>query len=168
MIEHAEGIGLHNDLAPRTGDRFHWYSTTGWIMWNCQLARPARRHHDLPVRRQPARIRTPAPLWRFAAPLGHTFFGAGAAFYAQLPEGRRRAPRRRRPVARCAPLGSTGSPLPSMLPLGLGAAQVDGQLRIACISGGTDFCRRLRRRVPPCPVYAGEMQCRCLGARSRR
>ena len=34
---------LHNDLGcsyrPETlGERYHWYSSTGWIMWNCQIA----------------------------------------------------------------------------------------------------------------------------------
>jgi acetoacetyl-CoA synthetase len=34
---------LHNDLgcsyAPDSlGERYHWYSSTGWVMWNCQVA----------------------------------------------------------------------------------------------------------------------------------
>jgi acetoacetyl-CoA synthetase len=33
---------LHNDVGcsyhPNLGERFHWYSSTGWVMWN---ARPA-------------------------------------------------------------------------------------------------------------------------------
>src|SRR5262249_45258747 len=32
---------LHNDIGcsyqpTSLGERFHWYSSTGWIMWNCQ------------------------------------------------------------------------------------------------------------------------------------
>ena len=33
---------LHNDIgcsyhAESFGERYHWYSSTGWIMWNCQV-----------------------------------------------------------------------------------------------------------------------------------
>lgn len=40
MIEGLKLSTLHNDIGPtvETGDRFHWYSATGWIMWNCQIA----------------------------------------------------------------------------------------------------------------------------------
>ena len=54
-------------------------------MWNSQVGAPARRHHDLHLRRQPGRPHRRArldTLWRFAADAGATFFGAGAAFYA--------------------------------------------------------------------------------------
>jgi acetoacetyl-CoA synthetase len=34
---------LHNDVGPSYapnsfGERFHWYSSTGWVMWNAQVA----------------------------------------------------------------------------------------------------------------------------------
>src|SRR5574337_1279880 len=40
MLEMMKGGALHNDIAPTagTGERYHWFSTTGWIMWNAQLA----------------------------------------------------------------------------------------------------------------------------------
>ena len=33
---------LHNDVgcsydANTFGERYHWYSSTGWVMWNCQI-----------------------------------------------------------------------------------------------------------------------------------
>jgi len=89
LVMRAMGA-LHNDVGcsydPNTwGERYHWYSSTGWIMWNAQMAgllggttcvlydgNPggSREHPDWTT------------LWRFAADLGVTFFGAGAAFYA--------------------------------------------------------------------------------------
>ncbi|MBC7376222.1 MAG: AMP-binding protein, partial [Burkholderiaceae bacterium] len=35
-------MGLHDDIgcsyeANSWGERFHWYSSTGWVMWNCQM-----------------------------------------------------------------------------------------------------------------------------------
>jgi len=32
LVEHHKVLALHNDLGP--GDRFFWFSTTGWMMWN--------------------------------------------------------------------------------------------------------------------------------------
>ncbi len=32
LLEHLKSLGLHHDLGP--GDRFFWFSTTGWMMWN--------------------------------------------------------------------------------------------------------------------------------------
>ncbi|NED59829.1 AMP-binding protein, partial [Streptomyces sp. SID10244] len=32
VIDHLKLLGLHNDL--RHGERFFWYTTTNWMMWN--------------------------------------------------------------------------------------------------------------------------------------
>ena len=32
LLEHLKALALHLDLGP--GDRFFWFSTTGWMMWN--------------------------------------------------------------------------------------------------------------------------------------
>ena len=32
LLEHLKSIGLQADLGP--GDRFFWFTTTGWMMWN--------------------------------------------------------------------------------------------------------------------------------------
>src|SRR5581483_6328240 len=32
LLEHLKVLGMHHDLGP--GDRFFWFSTTGWMMWN--------------------------------------------------------------------------------------------------------------------------------------
>ncbi len=92
-----ELVGLHNDvgasyLPNSLGERYHWYSSTGWVMWNAQVSglllgatccifdgSPAGRSHGADGQRLAPDWST---LWRFAADLGVTFFGAGAAFYA--------------------------------------------------------------------------------------
>ncbi|MFM9899533.1 MAG: acetoacetate--CoA ligase [Polaromonas sp.] len=89
---------LHNDVgcsyAPNSfGERFHWYSSTGWVMWNAQLSgllngttcvifdgNPGGNTSQGPAGSRTAPDWT--TLWRFAAQTGVTFFGAGAAFYA--------------------------------------------------------------------------------------
>src|SRR5690625_1885262 len=61
-------------------------------------------------------------------------------------------------------ISSTGSPLP---PEGFAWCyeHVKKDLWIASISGGTDVCTAFVLGIPTLPVYAGELQCRGLGAK---
>lgn len=162
---------LHNDLGASvdTGDRYHWYSSTGWIMWNAQVGGLLGGTTICLFDGNPGGPQG-APdwstLWRFAALAGVTFFGAGAAFYAScLKAGVE--PQRVADLARLRAVGSTGSPLAAeayhwiweRLP------RVDGErIWLAVISGGTDFAGAFIGGLRTLPVVEGEMQCRCLGA----
>ena len=171
VLEALKLTTLHNDIGPSvdTGDRFHWYSSTGWIMWNCQVGGLLGGTTICLYDGSPASCDGTAdwsPLWRFAALAQCTFFGAGAAFYAScLKAGVE--PQRLGDLSHLRAVGSTGSPLAEdsyrwiwdRLP------QVGGHdIWIACISGGTDFAGAFIAGLPTLPVIAGEMQCRCLGA----
>lgn len=179
MIEALKAGVLHNDLAPsaETGERFHWYSSTGWIMWNGQVGgllggTTVCLYDGSPAGPAPA-AGTPdsgvpdwGVLWRFAADAGVTFFGAGAAYYAScLKAGVE--PQEHGDLSRLRAIGSTGSPLSDdayqwiwdHLP------QPGGQpIWLTPISGGTDFAGAFIAGLPTLPVVKGEMQCRCLGA----
>ncbi len=81
---------LHNDIgcsyAPNSfGERYHWYSSTGWVMWNAQLSGLLNGTTCCIFDGNPGGTKEQpdwTTLWRFAAQLGVTFFGAGAAFFA--------------------------------------------------------------------------------------
>ncbi len=81
---------LHNDVgcsydANSWGERFHWYSTTGWVMWNAQLGGLLNGTTCCIFDGNPGGSKNQpdwTTLWRFAAKLDVTFFGAGAAFFA--------------------------------------------------------------------------------------
>ena len=81
---------LHNDIgcsyaANSFGERFHWYSSTGWVMWNAQLGGLLNGTTCCIFDGNPGGSKDKpdwTTLWRFAAKLGVTFFGAGAAFFA--------------------------------------------------------------------------------------
>ncbi len=163
---------LHNDLGPsaETGERFHWYSATGWIMWNCQVAgllggTTVCLFDGSPA--GPAGAPDWSTLWRFAALARCTFFGAGAAFYANCAKAGVQ-PRAVADLARLRAVGSTGSPLSedSYRWIWRELPRPGGRdIWIACISGGTDFAGAFIAGLPTLPMVAGEMQCRCLGAR---
>jgi acetoacetyl-CoA synthetase len=171
VLEGLKGAALHNNLGPSasTGERFFWYSSTGWIMWNSQVSGLLGGTTLCLFDGSPAGTAHPADwtaLWRFAALSRCSFFGAGAAFYAScLKAGVQ--PQLQGDLSALRAVGSTGSPLADdayhwiwdQLP------QVDGQpIWIACISGGTDFAGAFLAGASELPLVAGEMQCRCLGA----
>jgi acetoacetyl-CoA synthetase len=133
---------LHNDIgcsyAPNSyGERYHWYSSTGWVMWNAQLSGLLNGTTCCIFDGNPGGTKEQpdwTTLWRFAAQLGVTFFGAGAAFFANCMKAGI-------DLASCGDLtavralGTTGSPL-SEETQRWGTAQF-AALRSAAASGGT-------------------------------
>jgi acetoacetyl-CoA synthetase len=150
---------LHNDLGP--DDIFHWYSSTGWIMWNAQVA-------GLLVGSTIA-IYDGSPswpdwnrLWQFVGETKTTFFGAGAAFYANCQKAGIE-PRKVADLSTLRTIGSTGSPLSEDSYAWI-YDKLDKSVWLTSISGGTDFAGAFVAGCTLLPVYAGEMQVRCLGA----
>ncbi|MBA1147532.1 acetoacetate--CoA ligase [Ectothiorhodospiraceae bacterium WFHF3C12] len=157
LIEGLKGHSLQLDLGPE--DRFMWFTTTGWIMWNSQVTglfvgsticiydgNPG--HPDLGL------------LWRFAEETGMTFFGAGAAYFANCKKAGIR-PAEIADVGRIRAVGSTGSPLSEEDHYWI--AEQLGDVHIAAISGGTDIAAAFVGASPIKPLIAGEMQARGLG-----
>jgi acetoacetyl-CoA synthetase len=151
LVEHAKALGLHFDLGP--GDRFFWYSTTGWMMWNFLVSGLLLGSTVVLYDGEPGRI------WEVMEKAGVTCGGVGAAFLVSCAKSEV-SPR----VPALATLGSTGSPLPAA------AAEwvyrcVGEDLMLASFSGGTDVCTGFVGTSPLHPVWAGEISCRCLGAK---
>ncbi len=171
---------LHNDVgcsyeANSWGERYHWYSSTGWVMWNAQMSgllngttccifdgSPGGRTVDASGNKMAPDWGT---LWRFAADVRATFFGAGAAFFANcLKSGLDLT--RLEGLRQVRALGTTGSPLSE-------EAQAWGTAQFASlgipdiwwcnISGGTDFAGAFIGGNRELPQVPGQMQCRLLG-----
>ena len=150
------------------GERYHWYSSTGWVMWNAQTGGLLNGTTCVIYDGNPGGSKDQpdwSTLWRFAAETGVTFFGAGAAFYAscmkagvdltQLPG-----------LKTVRALGSTGSPLsPDAQHWGTEQFEKIGTPDIwwCNISGGTDFAGAFIGGNRELPRVPGEMQCRLLG-----
>jgi acetoacetyl-CoA synthetase len=165
--------GLHNDVGasydPNSlGERFHWYSSTGWIMWNCQVAGLLTGTTCCIFDGNPGGNKDKpdwTTLWRFAADTGVTIFGAGAAFFGNCMKAGvdlSRFP----DLRRVRVLGTTGSPLPEDVQR-WGTQQFQ-RLGVSDIwwlnmSGGTDFAGAFIGGNRELPQVPGEMQCRLLG-----
>ena len=158
LIESLKGLGLHLDIQP--DDRYLWFSTTGWIMWNSQVCGLLLGATICIYDGNPGWPDL-STLWKFAEEARLTFFGAGAAYYANcLKAGL--SPRNQFSLPALRALGSTGSPLSEECYQWV-YREVADDLLLACISGGTDIAAAFVGACPILPVYAGQMQCRCLG-----
>jgi acetoacetyl-CoA synthetase len=160
VLEHLKSLALHLDLGP--DDRFFWFTTTGWMMWNFLVGGLLVGSTVLLYDGSPAQPDMGA-LWRFAEAAGMTYFGTSAAYVlACMKAGVE--PRSVARLDRLRAIGSTGSPLP---PEGFAWLQehAGGDVQVASVSGGTDVCTAFAQSCPWLPVWSGEIQCRALGTK---
>ncbi len=160
LVEHLKKLHLHFDL--QRGDRFFWFTTTGWMMWNIVVSGLLTDAAIVLYDGSPG-----APdlnrLWDLAEEAGITCFGTSAAYIAScMKEGIE--PARGRDLSRLRAVGSTGSPLS---PEGFRWVydQVGDDIWLFSTSGGTDVASAFVGGVPTLPVYEGELQARSLGAK---
>jgi len=160
LLEHSKYLALHHDIGPH--DRFFWFTTTGWMMWNLLVSGLLVGSTIVLFDGDPGSPDLTA-LWRLAVDTRITSFGGSAPYLMAC----RRAGLDLRSIGDLDELhtvGSTGAPLPAE-----GFRWVYEQLGhdvvLASISGGTDVCTAFVGAVPLEPVVAGEISCRCLGAK---
>jgi len=159
VLEHLKALSLHHDLGRH--DRFFWFTSTGWMMWNLLVGGLLVGATVVLYDGSPAAPDLGA-LWRMAQDTGTTYFGASAAYIQScLKAGI--VPRQVADLSRLRGLGSTGAPLP---PEGFRWVydNVHPGLVLGSVSGGTDVCTAFVGSCPLLPVVAGEIQCRYLGA----
>jgi len=158
VLENFKGTGLHLDVGP--DDRFFWFSSTGWIMWNLLVSTSAMGCTLLQFDGNPGHPDLDT-LWRFAAEERATFFGTSPAFLGLCMKAGMR-PRDRFDLSALRTVGCTGSPLTAEGYRWV-YDNVHPDIMLASISGGTDPGAAFVGACPILPVYAGEMQCRGLG-----
>ncbi|MBC2779147.1 acetoacetate--CoA ligase [Parasphingopyxis marina] len=165
---------LHFDLgpsyAPNTlGDRFHWYSASGWVMWNIQVGGLLSGTTICLFDGSPSGSKADPDwtrLWNFASRSGVTWFGAGAAFYANCRKAGIKL-ERISCLERIRALGSTGSPLsPDVQRWGTAQFATTGRPAIwwCNVSGGTEIAAAFVAGNPEMSDTPGRLQCRHLGA----
>ncbi|MGH3426634.1 MAG: AMP-binding protein, partial [Terriglobales bacterium] len=135
LLEHLKAVGLQADLGP--GQRFAWYTTTGWMMWNFLVAGllvgcTIVLYDGSPV------YPVPWALWQLAADTKLDYLGTSAA-YLQACEKRRLRPADELDLSRLRAVGSTGSPLPAHT-FDWVSDSVRRHIQVCSISGGTDVC----------------------------
>lgn len=160
LIEHLKALTFHCDLGE--DDRFFWFTTTGWMMWNFLIGGLLTGTTIILYDGNPAYPSTDT-LWKLAQDTNMNLFGTSASYItACMKEDLK--PKEKFDLSALQNISSTGSPLQ---PEGFKWSydNVKEDLWIASVSGGTDVCTAFVIGAPVLPVYAGELQCRGLGAK---
>ena len=158
VVEHLKSLALQYDLGP--GEKFLWFTTTGWMMWNflvggllvgatVVLYDGSPGHPDLDA------------LWGVVERHGVVLFGTSAP-YLQACQKAGITPGADHDLSALRVLGSTGSPLSPEQFTWL-AGTLGEQVQISSMSGGTDVCTAFLASAPTVPVWLGELSCAALG-----
>ncbi len=157
LLEHLKALVFHQDVRP--GERYFWYSTTGWMMWNYALS-SLLAGATLVLYDGSAGYPGMDRLWHLAQVHQIQHVGGGAAFYIACMKAGISFDANAFPHLRT--IGSTGSPLPPEAFEWIYEA-VKRDVWLISLSGGTDVCSAFVGGCPLRPVVAGEIQCRMLG-----
>lgn len=158
ILEHCKALGLHQNVA--MSDRYFWYSTTGWMMYNYSLgalllgATLCLYHGD-------SFYPHPDRLWEFAREFKINHFGHGSVYYSHLlSKSSKLSNTRNQPQLKS--IGATGSVLHKEVASALKTRFPNTD--IISLSGGTDVCSAFLGGLPGEKSVAGELQCKLLGA----
>ncbi len=157
-LEHHKVLALHHDL--RAGERFSWFSTTGWMMWNYLVSGLLVGATVVLFDGDPA-FPDLSALWAMAADERLDVLGVSAPFVMAC----RKAgiePGATADLSRLREVGVTGAPLP---PDGFRwiVDAVGPHVRPSSLSGGTDVCTAFVGPMPSEAVRAGVITSRLLG-----
>ncbi len=158
LLQHVKEQRLHAGL--EEGDRFFYFTTCGWMMWNWLVSGLASGATLLLYDGSPFHPDGNV-LFDFADAEKMTYFGTSAKFIDSVRKADLR-PIETHDLSSVRTISSTGSPLS---PEGF-AFVYDGikkDVHLASISGGTDIVSCFVLGVPTEPVWIGEIQGAGLG-----
>ena len=158
LLEHLKYLAFHNDVQP--GERFFWFSTTGWMMWNFVQASLLVGATIVLYDGSPGYPNLDV-LWQFTQKAGINHFGTSAPYLVACMKAGIE-PGRDYDLSGLRSIGSTGAPLPPEA-FDYVYEKIKEDLWLCSMSGGTDVCTAFVGGCPLEPVYEGEVQCRALG-----
>jgi acetoacetyl-CoA synthetase len=158
LLEHLKSLGLCMDLGPQ--DRYFFFSSTSWMAWNYLVSGLLHGSTIVLYNGAPAKP-TPDALWRVAAETRATVLGMGSAYVSGCEKGGVEL-RGRVDLSHLRIVIPTGSPLPPGGWRWLGR-ELDDQVRIDSICGGTDVCTAFFGGSELLDVHPGVISCRWLG-----
>ncbi|HUW38911.1 MAG TPA: acetoacetate--CoA ligase [Rhodocyclaceae bacterium] len=158
LLQHLKEHQLHGDVRP--GDRFFYFTTCGWMMWNWLASALASGATLLLYDGSPF-LRGGNILFDYADAEGMTHLGTSAKFIDAIAKIDL-LPAQTHRLEKLRTMFSTGSPLvPEAFDYVYRAVKKD--LHLASISGGTDIVSCFVLGNPIAPVHRGEIQCAALG-----
>ncbi len=158
LLKHLVEQRLHCDLRPT--DRFFYYTTCGWMMWNWLISGLASEATLLLYDGSPA-WPDPDALFDLAERERMTVFGTSAKYIDALSK-QGVEPIRSHDLSSLRAILSTGSPL-APESFDYVYAKIKRDVWLASISGGTDIVGCFVLGDPTRPVWRGEIQAPALG-----
>lgn len=158
LLEHFKYMAFHNDV--HKGERYFWFSTTGWMMWNFLQSALLMGASIVLYDGSPTH---PAfsSLWQFSDDLRITHFGTSAPFLVANMKKQVNI-KETYNLNSLRSISSTGAPLPAEA-FEYVYAFIKSDVWLCSMAGGTDVCTAFVGGSPLYNVYSGEIQCRALG-----
>ncbi len=158
LLQHLKELVLHTDL--KREDRFFYYTTCGWMMWNWFVSGLAVGASLVVYDGSPSHPDGNA-LWDIADEVGISVFGTSAKWLSAIEKAGVK-PGETHKLLNLKTILSTGSPL-APESYDYVYRDIKDRVLLASISGGTDIVSCFALGSPLLPVYRGELQCRGLG-----
>jgi len=158
VLESLKWQHLQDDL--RSGDRFLWFSSTGWMAWNLGVSALMTGASVVMLDGDPM-YPSLEHYWEIVASEGVTYLGLSPAFLVACRKAGL-VPQEVADLSRLRTLISGGAPLPADAFRWVYSA-IGADLYLASSSGGTDVASSFVGGTRLKPVYAGEIACRFLG-----
>ncbi len=158
LLQHFKELHLHTDV--KREDKFAYYTTCGWMMWNWLVSSLQLGASVVLIDGSPVYPDNEF-LWKKIEEEGITIFGTSPKFLSSI-EKAGLIPNEKSNLSKLKTILSTGSPL-SEENFNWVYKNVKSDLQLSSISGGTDIVSCFMLGCPILPVYSGEIQCRGLG-----
>ncbi|MEU5842607.1 acetoacetate--CoA ligase [Rhodococcus sp. NPDC047139] len=158
LLEHLKSLSLHLDLRP--GDRFFWYTSPSWMMWNYLMSGLLLGCTVVTYDGAPSHPEVDR-LWRIAAEEQVTVLGTSPGYVLACIKGGV-VPHADHDLSALRGVGVTGSTLPAASSSWL-SRNAGEHVQVMSISGGTDVVTAFVGAVPTVPVWPGEISVPCLG-----
>lgn len=158
LLTNLSGQVIQSDI--KSGDRYFWYTTTGWMLWNTVVGALNGGAEIILYDGSPS-YPDNSVLWKLAEETKMTHFGTSPSFIQSCQKDELK-PNQVANLKNLESFAYTGAPLS---PEGFQWIydNVDSNIRLIASAGGTDICGSIVSSSPLLPVYAGEIPCRSLG-----
>ncbi len=159
LLEHYKTLSFHLDI--QDSDRFFWFTTVGWMMWNVVVSGLLVKATIVLYDGSPTYPNTDK-IWEISELTGATYVGLSAPYINACMKNKI-VPKDKYKMVDLKGIGSTGAPL-SDDGFEWVYSNVKSDVHLGSYSGGTDLCTGFVGPVPILPVKIGEIQARTLGA----
>lgn len=158
LLSNLSGQILQANIKP--DDRYFWYTTTGWMLWNTVVGTLQTGASIILYDGSPT-YPTDDTLWQLAEETKMTHLGTSPNYILDMMK-KDVKPKENYDLSCLRAFAYTGAPLS---PEGFKWVydEVKADVRLIASAGGTDICGPIVSSTALLPVYAGEIACRALG-----